>query len=637
MTKLLVTSNLKTKTQKPLGLPRELRLTKLPQVILDSFRFVRFADLEDVAAMERATSEVYVADKLMQRTGFTRGGQSWQQTLKADDKRANDTNMALRAYDMPVSKAMVAYTALDVNRTFDEQGEAGLEFNATIHRSSIGMNSLVLAPACMSFNVQAGARLQQIFDWRTAVEERKASATRPLEIPIHHVHLIAPWLSELWFGGVQKGLYTRGRNVAVTVNTRNYIGLWKKPFLYAHEWFCMNHRPEIGILHAGACRLANGQVMVLTGPSALGKTEISAPLTSLKTPGKLEFVDAQGQALFVEVGNDQFADKRQLIVDDMVAFYVDSVSGEMRLWDLETGHYVRFDLYNKKGDHPTVDHLAKPGCTIPCSWSNVKIDAITGLVIPEQHLTLDGQKTDNPRVVVETKHLPAGHYEATSMGNPVTADILAVGIPSAPDVKCPTFAIVNNRTFMAIAVSGLRANQGNQSIQAEAGNVVWVDEGAYTLPPFGDITEGEIVSWLNRLIQRLSPNMLYAMISNRSSFTFSQRNKYDGTWFFRWLIESGVDFKKGELRRHQSLFGGWCPVLPAPFDIYRKLVDPQLALPDVELARVAELFDQKVLTRLGKIDLEYTLIARQREELRRCRAGKIGQAPFEISDAEFQG
>ena len=632
MRKKLITSDLALEIQRPLGVPTAVRLTKLPQRIVDSLQHVRFVGAEDVAALEKETREVYVGGELIQRTGLTKGGQSFQLTLKKDEKRANDTNMALRTSNMPVSKVMTRQTPFDVSASFDAQAAAGVQFVARIHRSKIGMNTLVLAPSCMGFNLRAGERLQQAYDIDAAVREKGATPSKPLEIQIHHVHVLAPWLAHEWFGGTQKGLYTRGRNIAVTVNAKNYVGLWKKPFLYAHEWYCMNHRPEIGIIHAGACKLANGQVMVLTGPSALGKTEISAPLSGLHTPGKLEFVNAQGVVSAVDVGEDSFAALRRLIVDDMVGFYIDPTTGDIYIFDLETGHWIRFDLYQKRGDHPIIDMLSAPGCTIPCSWTNVGYDETTDTILPTQHLTLDGESTDNPRVAVETTHLPDAFYQQTSLQNSVKADILVVGIPSAPNVGLPTFSINNQEQFSAVSIAGLRANLGNQSIAAE-GTAAWTDEGAFTLPPFGDITEGEITSWLLSLFQRLNPSVLTALVSNRASLQFTQRNKYEGTWLLRFLIESGVDFRALRLKRHVSEFAGWCPLLPSGFEQYQCLLDPEHTMSPAAIQSAAMEFDQKVLSRLAIVDLNYTLRQRQRELMRKWRAGKIGKAPLSLVES----
>ena len=324
-------------------------------------------------------------------------------------------------------------------------------------------------------------------------------ATERSTVQIHHVHVAAPWLSDLWFGGKQRALYTRGNDLSISVNCgKGYIGLFKKAMLAAHMWYGQSR--GIGFLHAGAVELRNGRIAVISGASALGKSEISMPLNMLATKDTLEFV-SDSETITVPVPGE-YNVKRVLFVDDMLAYRI--IDGRMYIVDLETGNFRRIDAFKKRGDIPLVDRLVDDS-EIPCVYSNIGWDDDDNKPKPEESITMDGKGHDNPRIIISIDGLD--NYQNTIWEKTwVPVDDLIVGIPSAEGIGCPTITVLNKHEYIVLMLAGLRANHGNQSIEA-IGKEPWTNEGALTLTPFSPMTDGEVANEAITLLSLLSPTL----------------------------------------------------------------------------------------------------------------------------------
>lgn len=368
------------------------------------------------------------------------------------------------------------------------------------------------------------------------------SAQHPLDPGLIHVCL--PGLSEKEFGGEHTILIGSGRKRQVVVNGGPYDGGAKKPCTFMFNEAALGRTTNYGVQHWGVTRLLNGKIIAIGNTTAAGKTEGSQGGNEI-----LQFIFDDGKVLEIDTSREspltrpsEFSlESRVVYVDDICAVGL-THTGQIVVAELEPQHFNRVDLDTKDHPLPFARDCAEGRVKGPIFFYNIGFNEETQQFETWRHETLEG-KTTNPRISYPTESNP--QFKSSGQKNMKQLNALWLSIPVPADgngkrrFTLPPFARLTKRQYIALSMSGLRANKGNPALGA-MGDGAFALEGFFGKANFSFDTEGEQFQRdMTKFWHAVDDEALsFWFVANTASSGALQKYKFSGTNDLRSLLES---------------------------------------------------------------------------------------------------
>ena len=443
-------------------------------------------------------------------------------------KRLKTAGIGNQAFD-PID-----YTTADINSYINRRIERSDDkFVFYVARDQLGFNHLYIDDAAALSNILGVRRLiGEIVDIR-----------QMSKIQIHDISVCAPSIMGDLTGGRHIGMVAcgdnpyagPGENLVVCVANSPFMG-WKKKLGNCATLGMFAHKKGFHILHAAVyyCPVT-GRVILILAVGSGGKTEMG-----LGGPEVLAFDGETGQQIYnmSDLGRNMLIK----ISDDLTI--ARERGGHLYACNGENGVLHRPEMVD---DPYVAECLARQHLILADNFEHVEGEGIDFMSM----MCLDGQKSDNSRIVFDNEQLPQGSYFPNSVDNMIrVTDVVLGGIfPPAWDVdkKQVRPGVVNQHPILALnktqfgraACASPRIK--TQSLVVDGDPLALSDEGPLTIVNFIIQSPEEVLQEQLEMFFRLDDEETFFWgLRQRHACGFVAEKFYHFGYMFRCLLLQGI-------------------------------------------------------------------------------------------------